>query len=152
MRTITITWRQLFIGALLAGALAWAASPTIQATPWLFKSNVDVRGVTSLGALDAGVQSKVGGATIGALLAQDGGVATRVCQFGYVALSTGAASVTYTTAFSSLPQCQCTHRNTTNANACVIDIATAAPSATVAKFAVTSGGSDVIDWLCCGDL
>lgn len=110
-----------------------------------------VGGVSTLSALDAGVRSKVGGVTIGGLLASDGGIATHVCEFGYRALSTGAIQVTFTRAFTSLPQCQCTHRNTTNSNSCTL-VAATPPTITTADFAVASGGSDVVDYFCCGDL
>ncbi len=39
--------------------------------------------------------------------------------------------------------------DTTNTNACTI-LHTALPTASVANFAVASGGTDVIDWCCIG--
>lgn len=109
-------------------------------------------GVTTVQALDAGAQSKVGGVLIGGLLAWDAGVSSHVCQFGFATLSTGAIQVTFPRAFASIPQCpSCVHRNTTNSNPCVI-VAGTPPTTTTADFAVASGGSDIIDWMCCGDI
>lgn len=157
MKSVTITTRQFLALCLIAGGVAWAANTAIDETHRLIKGNLNVigttglRGISTVVALDAGPQSKVGGVTIGSLLASDGGLATHACEFGYRALSTGAIQVTFTRAFTSLPQCQCTHRNTTNSNTCVLNAGTI-PTVTTADFAVASGGSDVIDYFCCGDI
>lgn len=107
--------------------------------------------VTTVQALDAGLYSKVGGVTIGGELAQDGGVASHFCQHGYGAMTAGELAVTYTRAFTSNSSCICSHTQTTNANACGIKTGTA-PSTTAVTFAVASGDTDVVFWICCGDI
>lgn len=135
----------------------------VDAGPAHFRANVSVAGntlatgtlgvtaVTTLVALDAGVQSKVGGVTIGGIIAQDGGLSTRVCQYGYGAMTANALAVTFTRAFSSNPSCFCTHVDTTNTNPCTLTAASV-PTTTTASFSVASGGTDVVHWQCCGDL
>lgn len=150
--SIKVTPASLFVMALLFAFVALAAPlwGPIE-IPALFKAKVDVRGVLSTSALDAGVQSKVGGVNIGALVAIDGGVATRSCQFSYGAMTASALAVTFNPAFTSNPQCQCTHVNTTNTNPCTL-ASGSVPTPTTANFAVASGGTDVVHWLCCGDI
>lgn len=134
--------------ALINGQLQ-ALGPIVGTSETL-STTLGVTGVTTLVALDAGVNSKVGGITIATAQAADGGVRSPLIQFGYAAMTTGAVTITFRTAFTSNPQCQCAHRNTTNSNPCVLDASTV-PTTTAAKFLVASGGSDVIDWLCIGD-
>lgn len=107
--------------------------------------------ITTVQALDAGVYSKVGGVSIGGEVAQDAGVASHFCQHGYGAMTAGELAVTYTRAFSSNASCICSHTQTTNTNACGIKTGTA-PSTTDVTFAVASGDTDVVFWLCCGDI
>ena len=107
--------------------------------------------ITTAQALDAGLFSKVGGVSIGGVVAQDGGVATHVCQYGYGAMTANALAVTFTRAFSSNTSCTCSHVDTTNTNPCTI-LAAGVPTTTGVTFAVASGGTDVVHWMCCGDL
>lgn len=118
--------------------------------PVIAGSTLGAAGVTTLVALDAGVKSKVGGVTIATAASQDGGVQTPLIQFGYGAGSGGVLPVTFTKAFTSNPQCQCTHVGTTNTNGCVLTTGSV-PTTTTASFTVASGGSDIIHWLCVGD-
>jgi hypothetical protein len=105
-------------------------------------------GVTTLHALDAGEDSKVGGKTIAAAQAQDGGTTTPMCQFGHKALTNGDAGVTFRSAFTSIPSCVCSHVPTTNANECTITTA----STTAIGMSVQSADTDVAHYICCGDL
>lgn len=113
-------------------------------------ATLGVTGVTTLAALDAGINSKVGGVAIATGKPQDGGVVTPLMQWGYQALSSDEVAITFTTAFSAIPSCTCTHVQTTNANACGIKSGTVATVSAV-TFAVTSGGTDLIYWQCMGD-
>lgn len=103
-----------------------------------------------LGPALTGVKSKVGTVTTATAASQDGGVQTPLIQFGYGAGSSGVLAVTFTKAFTSNPQCQCTHVGTTNTNGCVLTTGSV-PTTTTASFTVGSGGSDIIHWLCVGD-
>lgn len=100
--------------------------------------------------VSTGSFAKVAGVSLATVAPQDGGVSAPLCQFGYGAMTSGALTVTFTKAFTSNPQCTCSHVNTTNSTACVLD-STAVPTTTAAKFLVASGSSDILDWICCGD-
>jgi hypothetical protein len=95
------------------------------------------------------VGSKVGGATIGDIHAQDGGSATQLCQHGYRSLVDGDGGVVFRAAFTSIPSCTCAHVATTNANPCVI---TTYPTTTAVGFSAQSADTDRINFICCGDL
>ena len=84
------------------------------------------------------------------LVMDNNGGNQQACLWGSKALSGGSGAVTFGTAFSQAPYCDCTHVNTTNSNACVISSA-GTPTTTGVTFSVTSGGTDVIHWRCCGD-
>lgn len=72
----------------------------------------------------------------------------QMIQHAASAMTAGALAVTFGTAYTSVaPTCTCTHVNTTNSNPCVISVA---PSTTAVTFAVASGGTDVVDWICMG--
>lgn len=93
-----------------------------------------------------------GGCTAGAfknIPVTEGANPKRV-ECGSGAMTAGALAVTFGTAFSAAPICNCTHVNTTNSNACVISSA-AVPTTSGVTFAVTSGGTDVVHWCCMGD-
>lgn len=110
-----------------------------------------VTGISTLQALDAGANSRVAGLPIVVGTAQDAGTSTTPSiQWGYQALAANEAAVTFTRAFSANPSCFCTHTQTTNANDCGVKTGTA-PSTTAVTFAVTSGGTDVVYWICVGD-
>jgi hypothetical protein len=68
---------------------------------------------------------------------------------GATAMTASELAVTFATAFAAAPSCTCTHVNTTNTNACNIKSG-AAPTTTTVTFAVASGGTDVVDWICIG--
>ena len=76
--------------------------------------------------------------------------AAQAIEVGSDAGTSGVLSVTFAVPFNALPVCSCTHVDTTNANACSLDH-TKLPSTTAAQFKVSSGGSDVIDWMCVGN-
>lgn len=75
------------------------------------------------------------------------GTVAQAMESGASAMIAGSLPVTFGTAFSAAPSCVCTHVNTTNSNPCVIGVA---PSTSGVTFAVTSGSTDVVNWLCMG--
>lgn len=157
-----LTGKHLLLGAAIIAAVAWAAETAIDPANRRINGSLTVvgnsttagtsglRGVSTIVALDAGPDSKVSGVTIAAAASQDGGSVTPLIQFGYGAGTGGVLAVTFTKAFTSNPQCQCTHIGTTNLNGCVLTTASV-PTTTTASFSVTSGGTDIIEWLCIGD-
>jgi hypothetical protein len=68
---------------------------------------------------------------------------------GATAMTSNELAVTFATAFGAAPSCNCTHVNTSNTNACNIKSGSAPTTAGV-TFAVASGGTDVVDWICIG--
>ena len=137
------------VATITTGGFSGTTTGPVNATTITGSGPTNITGVTSLAALDAGVRSKVGGATIGAIQAQDGGISTQLCQHGYIALTSGDAGIVFRSAFTSIPSCNCTHIATTNANPCVISTA---PTTTAVGLSALNGATDVINFICCGDL
>lgn len=113
---------------------------------------------TSFFVINEGISASGNIQTTGAVKAQTNllvpvvhgsGTAQQAIESGSGAMTGGALAVTFGTAFSVAPKCTCTHVNTTNANACNISSA-GVPSTTAVTFAVTSGGTDVVHWICIG--
>jgi hypothetical protein len=73
----------------------------------------------------------------------------RAIETGAGNMTAGELVVTFTTAFTLGPVCTCTHVNTTNGNACNIKDG-AEPGTTGVTFAVASGGTDMLHWICVG--
>lgn len=144
---ITIAGASAGNGATITAVSSGANSP-VNVVPKGTANFTVSTGVTATGA----ASSFAAGTTIATRLPvlDNNGGNQQVCLWGTKAMSGGSGSITFGTAFGASPICTCTHVNTTNANACNISSA-GTPSTTAVTFAVTSGGTDVIHWMCCGD-
>lgn len=101
-------------------------------------------GVGIASTLDVTGTTKVKGVTAVTGAAQDGGSAQPLIQWGWVTLSSGTATVTFTKAFAAVPTCVCNDVSTTAAAA---DCSGATTTVVVPK----GGSSAVINWICVGD-
>lgn len=99
--------------------------------------------------VDAGVGSKVGARRIATAQALDGGLATPLCEFGHITLANGDAGIVFAPAFTSIPACTFSRVGATNGSA-VVNISTA-PTTTVVGIGAQSAGTDVVNFICCGD-
>jgi len=77
------------------------------------------------------------------------GTTVLAVESGASAMTANELAVTFGTAFGAAPACTCTHVNTTNTNPCNIKSGST-PTTTTVTFAVASGGTDVVDWICIG--
>ncbi len=99
-------------------------------------------GVNTIAQLDAGSQSRVGGARIASATLHDAGTIGVHCETGTGTCSSGVLTATFAHTFSVRPHCVCISQADAG---CSLE----GPASTTA--AVFHGGSSsILDWICCG--